>query len=63
MMQVMEFADAGKSLLEHLDIKQCCDRLGVVTKDGSRAAHFEHTVAVTSEGPRILTKAGAALLR
>ncbi|WP_275463460.1 type I methionyl aminopeptidase [Streptomyces noursei] len=25
------------------------------TSDGSRAAHFEHTVAVTDEGPRILT--------
>lgn len=25
------------------------------TKDGSRSAHFEHTVAVTSEGPLILT--------
>ncbi|HEY5854453.1 MAG TPA: type I methionyl aminopeptidase [Aldersonia sp.] len=27
----------------------------VVTTDGSRAAHWEHTVAVTAEGPRILT--------
>jgi methionyl aminopeptidase len=27
----------------------------VVTKDGSRAAHFEHTVAVTPEGPWVLT--------
>lgn len=27
----------------------------VVTRDGSRAAHFEHTVAVTDAGPRILT--------
>ncbi|MFI1562869.1 type I methionyl aminopeptidase [Streptomyces sp. NPDC020490] len=25
------------------------------TTDGSRAAHFEHTVAITDEGPRILT--------
>ncbi|TSB21466.1 type I methionyl aminopeptidase [Streptomyces benahoarensis] len=25
------------------------------TKDGSRAAHFEHTVAITEDGPRILT--------
>jgi methionyl aminopeptidase len=28
-----------------------------VTADGSLAAHFEHTVAVTANGPRILTKA------
>lgn len=27
----------------------------VVTADGSRAAHWEHTVAVTDAGPRILT--------
>ncbi|MFT4126977.1 MAG: type I methionyl aminopeptidase [Gordonia sp. (in: high G+C Gram-positive bacteria)] len=27
----------------------------VVTVDGSRAAHWEHTVAVTADGPRILT--------
>ena len=26
-----------------------------VTRDGSLAAHFEHTVAVTSAGPRVLT--------
>ncbi|CAN3127384.1 type I methionyl aminopeptidase [Mycobacterium sp. smrl_JER01] len=28
----------------------------VVTADGSRAAHWEHTVAVTDDGPRILTR-------
>ncbi len=27
----------------------------VVTKDGTRAAHFEHTVAITPEGPWVLT--------
>ena len=27
----------------------------VVTRDGSRSAHFEHTVAVTEHGPEILT--------
>lgn len=27
----------------------------VVTDDGSRAAHWEHTVAVTADGPRIMT--------
>lgn len=27
----------------------------VVTDDGSRAAHWEHTVVVTGDGPRILT--------
>jgi methionyl aminopeptidase len=27
----------------------------VVTKDGSIAAHFEHTIAITEQGPQILT--------
>lgn len=30
----------------------------VITTDGSRAAHWEHTVAVTAAGPRILTTRG-----
>ncbi len=33
------------------------DRWTVVSIDGSRSAHFEHTVAVTESGPRILTLA------
>jgi methionyl aminopeptidase len=41
---------AGASTIRTLD-----DRWTVVTSDGSRSAHFEHTVAVTSEGPRVLT--------
>ncbi len=32
------------------------DRWTVVTVDGSRSAHFEHTVAVTDDGPRVLTR-------
>ena len=31
------------------------DQWTVVTADGSRAAHWEHTVAATDDGPRILT--------
>jgi methionyl aminopeptidase len=31
------------------------DKWTVVTADGSLAAHFEHTVAITNNGPRILT--------
>jgi methionyl aminopeptidase len=31
------------------------DRWTVVTVDGSRSAHFEHTVAITEAGPRVLT--------
>ncbi len=33
------------------------DKWTVVTADGSIACHFEHTVAVTKNGPRILTLA------
>jgi methionyl aminopeptidase len=33
------------------------DKWTVVTIDGARSAHFEHTVAVTPEGPRVLTAA------
>jgi methionyl aminopeptidase len=31
------------------------DKWTVVTVDGKRSAHFEHTVAVTEDGPRVLT--------
>ncbi len=31
------------------------DRWTVVSVDGTRSAHFEHTVAVTENGPRVLT--------
>ena len=31
------------------------DGWGVVTYDGLPSAHFEHTVAITKDGPRILT--------
>jgi methionyl aminopeptidase len=33
------------------------DGWSVSTADGSLSAHFEHTVAVTEDGPRILTRA------
>jgi methionyl aminopeptidase len=33
------------------------DRWSISTDDGSLAAHFEHTVAITEDEPRILTRA------
>jgi methionyl aminopeptidase len=36
------------------------DQWSVFTADGSLSAHFEHTVAVTENGPRILTPAAPA---
>ncbi len=37
-------------------IRQLPDGWTVKTKDGKLAAHFEHTVAITKNGPQILTK-------
>jgi methionyl aminopeptidase len=37
------------------DVRMGADGWAVYSQDGSLAAHFEHTVAVTSDGPRILT--------
>ena len=37
-------------------VKVLEDGWTVVTADGKPSAHFEHTVAVTSHGPEILTK-------
>jgi methionyl aminopeptidase len=39
------------------------DDWSISSVDESLAAHFEHTVAITPEGPRILTRERAALLR
>ena len=39
------------------DVKILPDGWTVLTKDGSLSAHFEHTVAITSDGPKILTVA------
>jgi methionyl aminopeptidase len=38
------------------DARVLADRWTVVTKDGSYSAHFEHTVAVTQNGPWVLTR-------
>jgi methionyl aminopeptidase len=38
------------------------DDWSISTVDGSLAAHFEHTVAVTAEGPRVLTRAAPVLV-
>jgi methionyl aminopeptidase len=38
------------------EIKILSDRWTAVTQDGSYSAHFEHSVAVTSNGPWVLTR-------
>ncbi len=42
-------------------IRTLADRWTMATTDGSLSAHFEHTVAVTAHGPRILTGPAVAL--
>jgi methionyl aminopeptidase len=37
------------------DVDVAADGWTVVTRDGSLAAHFEHTIAITDHGPEILT--------
>jgi methionyl aminopeptidase len=37
------------------DVRVLEDLWTVVTADGRRSAHFEHTVAVTEDGPQVLT--------
>ena len=37
-------------------IRQMSDGWTVKTADGKLSAHFEHTVAITNDGPVILTK-------
>ncbi|MEU5848044.1 type I methionyl aminopeptidase [Saccharopolyspora shandongensis] len=39
------------------DTEELDDAWTVVTDDGSRAAHWEHTVAITEDGPWVLTAA------
>lgn len=50
--------NAGGAEVEHLD-----DGWTAVTADGSLSAHFEHTVAITENGPEILTFGGDAAPR
>ena len=38
------------------EIKQLSDGWTIKTKDGKLSAHFEHTIAITADGPVILTK-------
>ena len=72
--QVPNFGDAGKGpvlrtgmvlalepmvTMGHWGVRVLSDRWTAVTEDGSLAAHFEHTVAVTEAGPDVLTREAA----
>ena len=43
--------NAGRS-----EVTELSDKWTVVTKDGSLSSHHEHTVAITDNGPELLTK-------
>jgi methionyl aminopeptidase len=46
------------------DVYLHADGWTIITEDGSNAAHFEHTVAITATGPRVLTpRVGMAVER
>ena len=51
----MVFAIEPMVTMGSYDVKILPDRWTAVTVDGSWAAHFEHTVAITEEEPEILT--------
>ncbi len=55
MLAIEPMLTLGTTKTEVLD-----DQWTVVTADGSRAAHWEHTVAVTEDGPRILHRLSRA---
>jgi methionyl aminopeptidase len=44
------------------DVHALDDGWSISTDDGSLAAHFEHTVAITAEGPRVLTNVAPVLV-
>lgn len=69
--QVLNYDDGrkGKKLKENMtlaiepminvgtyQVRTLDDKWTVVTEDGRLSAHFEHTVAITSNGPEILTR-------
>jgi len=43
------------------EVKELPDGWTVLTRDGSLSAHYEHTVALTENGPELLTKVDSCL--
>ena len=52
---LLDEGDMIRALTERREATQT-DRITAVTKDGSLSAHFEHTVAITSDGPLVLSQ-------
>lgn len=51
----MVFAIEPMTTVGHPDVYEGDDQWAIYSRDGSLAAHFEYTVAITEDGPRILT--------
>jgi methionyl aminopeptidase len=51
----MTYAIEPMFIMGRNELKELGDQWTVVTKDGSLCAHFEHTIAITENGPEILT--------
>jgi methionyl aminopeptidase len=45
------------------EVRMLSDDWTAVTADGKRSAHFEHTIAVTDNGPEILSRSGFGAAR
>ena len=58
MLAIEPMVNMGRSAVKVLG-----DGWTAVTKDGSLSAHFEHTVAVTRDGPLVLTQRSPASVR
>jgi len=41
------------------DVEELDDEWTAVTRDRSNSAHFEHTIAITEEGPWVLTRSSS----
>lgn len=51
----MVFAVEPMTTVGHPEVYEGEDHWAIYSKDGSLAAHFEFTIAITDEGPRVLT--------
>lgn len=60
LMQGLTIAIEPMVMIGKHQTRELPDQWTIVTADGSRAAHFEHTVAVTADGPIVLTRSRKA---
>src|SRR6266567_1412244 len=54
--EIVHGMPSAKRKLSKPDMKMRSDKWTAVTRDGSYSAHFEHCVAITDNGPWVLTR-------